>query len=370
MEVIPMDKSAKQTIKPMSDVRPSTPDAVRPAPHSSDNRDVSGAPAVFKRLLVALDASLLSEQVLELAMDVASACGAEVELIRVLDSSTTSHELVDPLDWQEERAESDAYLRAAAGRFEDRGIPVTWQTAQGAPAEEILRVARIEHMSLIALATHGVGHATRWTLGSTASKVLERAPCSVLLVPSQWKPAAGAVRRVLVPVDGSQRSESAIPVATRIAAERGSELILAHIAQEPQIATRILPSDEERGLIEQLRRRSATRARNYLAELRERTSHDAQAIDVRALSSASPALALLDFAEEIAADLVVVAAHGINNEPDCRFDSITARLLKNLRCPTLVVGEGADTRQTGRWSGSFVADGSDAAGAPAGAIRE
>jgi nucleotide-binding universal stress UspA family protein len=51
------------------------------------------------------------------------------------------------------------------------------------PADEIVSLAQREWMDLVVVATHGHGALARALVGSTASAVSRRAPCSVLLVP-------------------------------------------------------------------------------------------------------------------------------------------------------------------------------------------
>jgi nucleotide-binding universal stress UspA family protein len=316
--------------------------------------DIDRSRDVFQRLLVPLDTSTLSERVLELAADIAEIFRAEVVLLSVLSGSTRTHELIDPLDWEQERAASNKYLEEIAARFRARGIAVQVQTEFGSPAKEILRVARAREVGLIALATHGSGHATIWSLGSVASKVIEKAPCSVLLVPSDWESTRGRGLRVLVPIDGSQRAECAFAVATRIAAQDADELMLAHLIQEPQIATRTVPSNEERELISRLRELNTGRARSYLAETRERIAQDIKSVEVRTIVAPSPAVALLDLIAERETDLVVLAAQGRNFDSKYRFDGTASRMLANLRCPTMVIIGNDDRHRACRWSGSYV----------------
>jgi nucleotide-binding universal stress UspA family protein len=55
------------------------------------------------------------------------------------------------------------------------------------PADEIVGLAEREWMDLVVVATHGHGALVRALVGSTASAIARRAPCSVLLVPpSLW----------------------------------------------------------------------------------------------------------------------------------------------------------------------------------------
>ena len=53
------------------------------------------------------------------------------------------------------------------------------------PAEEIVRVAKDEQADLIVIGSRGLAGKTKSFLGSTASKVVTYAPCSVLVVKTQ-----------------------------------------------------------------------------------------------------------------------------------------------------------------------------------------
>ena len=54
--------------------------------------------------------------------------------------------------------------------------------AMGTPHVEIVRLAEEHEVDLIVIATHGRGFISHAILGSTAERVLRRAPCPVLIV--------------------------------------------------------------------------------------------------------------------------------------------------------------------------------------------
>jgi nucleotide-binding universal stress UspA family protein len=60
-------------------------------------------------------------------------------------------------------------------------VPVDLVVKRGMPAERIREVARDSHADLIVMSTHGTS-GTRYTLGSTAWKILQDVPCPVLLI--------------------------------------------------------------------------------------------------------------------------------------------------------------------------------------------
>jgi nucleotide-binding universal stress UspA family protein len=60
-------------------------------------------------------------------------------------------------------------------------VPVELVVTHGLPAERIAEVVMGSQADLIVMSTHGTT-GTRYTLGSTAWKILQDAPCPVLLM--------------------------------------------------------------------------------------------------------------------------------------------------------------------------------------------
>lgn len=88
---------------------------------------------------------------------------------------------------EEVLAEQEAAAQAAAaelaGQLEAVGLPATSAVSRGKPADEIVRVAREHSSDLIAVGTRGRAGLAAAFLGSTASAVLQHAPCSVFVGP-------------------------------------------------------------------------------------------------------------------------------------------------------------------------------------------
>ena len=60
------------------------------------------------------------------------------------------------------------------------GVRYEHRLAVGKPAEEIVRIARKEHVDLIVMGTHGRSGLGRLVMGSVAESVLRQAPCPVM----------------------------------------------------------------------------------------------------------------------------------------------------------------------------------------------
>jgi nucleotide-binding universal stress UspA family protein len=98
--------------------------------------------------------------------------------------------LVDPDQVADaDQAEAADYLGHLVDRLRGRGFTVERALAEGPPAEAILAEAGRVGADLIAMATHGRGGLGRLVFGSVSDEVVRHAPCPVLLVRVEDRPA-------------------------------------------------------------------------------------------------------------------------------------------------------------------------------------
>jgi nucleotide-binding universal stress UspA family protein len=139
---------------------------------------------VMKRVLVGLDGSARSSGVLDAAVSVASKQGARVILLRVVGLprdvpqdffKITDEPLVDVLRRRAKSYLDECMPKVPADLFGGIEIGV------GTPWEGICKMAQSLEAELIVVGSHGYSGWDR-LLGTTAAKVVNHAPCSVLVV--------------------------------------------------------------------------------------------------------------------------------------------------------------------------------------------
>jgi nucleotide-binding universal stress UspA family protein len=144
--------------------------------------------AKFQHLLVTLDGSPESREILPYARSMAEVSGCWITLLRVipphfpLSSPFTSHTThqFQGLDGEERSARGALEEEAAA--LKSDGFTVKVATIPGVPAAEgILEYATEHSVDVIAMATHGRGGVARLVLGSVADKVIRGGNFPVLL---------------------------------------------------------------------------------------------------------------------------------------------------------------------------------------------
>lgn len=146
----------------------------------------------YKKILVPLDGSPLSEQVLEDVKAVISTNkkGCLITLLRVVEPLLQDYLLdyvnVNEIESAKKRNVSDAkdYLVSIAEELTKVGMRVEVELiVDGSAAEAILDYAKSNNIDLIVMSTHGRSAVHRWIFGSVAQRVLRHSPVPVLIVP-------------------------------------------------------------------------------------------------------------------------------------------------------------------------------------------
>ena len=140
------------------------------------------------RMLVTLDGSSFSEEVLRPALDFAERTGARISLLEVVTRGGGLRKLLRPSDRSAEAAER--FLRDVRSQIPDTYGSVDVRVAEeGNAAAGIVRETRREEIDLVAMATHGRGGLRRLVLGSVAESVIRAAAVPVLLYRPLGAPA-------------------------------------------------------------------------------------------------------------------------------------------------------------------------------------
>ena len=295
---------------------------------------------MFDHILVPMDGSSLAECVLPHALAVARACEAQVTLLRVLERTQAAGPTrsVDPLDWHIRRAEARAYLDGLSARLQKAGLRTESTLLEGQAAERIIEFVRSHDVSLIILSSHGRSGLSEWNVSSIVQKIILRAYVPVMIVRA-YQPVASDLtglryRHMLIPLDGSQRAECALPLATTLARFHESELLLVHVVRRPEIVRRAPPTQEDVELANRLTERNRLEAVRYLENLQPRLPLD---VRTRVLVSDNAAATLHDLVEQEEADLVVLSAHGYSGRTKWPYGSMVVNFIAYGTTPLLIV---------------------------------
>jgi nucleotide-binding universal stress UspA family protein len=132
------------------------------------------------KILVAYDGSDGAKKALDQAARLAHN-GASVSVVSVAELLPQFGRAA-PMLVPEEDEERKRELREAKAALAGKGIDASIVERRGDAATMIIDEAEHEAAEVIVMGTRGLNTAQRWLLGSVSSKVVEHAPCNVMIV--------------------------------------------------------------------------------------------------------------------------------------------------------------------------------------------
>ncbi len=229
------------------------------------------------------------------------------------------------------REQAESLLQEAAGVAlkEEPSVRVSTELVTGAPAPVLLEQARGD-AELAVLGDRGLGGFSGLLVGSVAVQVASHSPVPVLVTrggPAQDGP-------VVVGVDGSPHSESAVECGFQEAEFRGAELLAVHCWTRPASTGPgdMLPLVYDAGEVSEDERRLLAEALSGHAERFPDVAVRREVVRERA------ARALVRLSEQ--AQLVVVGSRGRGGFTGLLLGSVSQQVLHHSHCPVLIVPRG------------------------------
>ena len=144
-------------------------------------------------------------------------------------------------------------------------------------------------------------------------------------------------KRILVPLDGSTRAESAIPVAARIARAYGASITLLRIAETPVEYGPYLapPASYAKEAIEA----DLARLKEYLGKAAQAEALAGIDVEVKALFGAV-APTIIAAAQAYHASLIVMCSHGYTGFKRWMLGSVADKIARHAPVPILILREG------------------------------
>ena len=205
------------------------------------------------------------------------------------------------------------------------------QIESSSPAKQIVDYADANDVDLVVMGTHGRRGVDRMLFGSVTEEVVRQAPCPAFTVRTDAEVVpAQAVRRILVPVDFSDASDTAVQHAKEIAFTYGAEIDLLHVVEEPFYPPAYGPDVETfptEDVVERVEKQLARMAEDDIGFEHVMVS----------ATTGSPSNEILNYIEENEVDLVVVATHGRTGLDHILLGSVAERVLRRSPIPVFVV---------------------------------
>jgi nucleotide-binding universal stress UspA family protein len=287
------------------------------------------------RLLACLDDGPDSDVILDQALAVAKGFDLSVAAARVIETARHPGTPADPIEWQVRRRKGLDHLDRLVTATERKGSTIERVLLAGPAAGELTGWAMDHGVTLMALGTRDP-RGDLPGLGGTARKVMESGAASLLLVPP-GREAIPPYRRILVPLDGSQRAESVVPLAARLARAHGAELVLAHVVPCLEALGDPPLKLSAHALHLRLAEQNERAVRDYLSALETQMWKEGLPVRAIVVPGGDPRRELLRLANNLRADLIIATSHGSGGMTGEPYGSVTHYLATHAPAPLLIV---------------------------------
>ncbi len=309
---------------------------------------------MYRQLVVPLDGSPAAEVAIQVAGYIARKSGARLHLVMVVPAHLPvtrigGSPVRDPaLDHALSRS-AQTYLQTVCDALDDargdarggaRGgvapLHVTWATVQGDITDAICAEARRVEADLVVVTPHGAG-ASVSGLGHVPKRLIRRLDVPLLICrfrdPAEAHKARGAFARILMPLDEFSARDAILSQALALGSRAGTEYTLLSVVATlvglmrpdaaPHTTSRRDAADERR----------APQFEPVVRALRER----GYAVTARATVLDQVHRAILRYAHQIGADLILLSSHGRRGLHRALYGSVAATVAERATSSVLVV---------------------------------
>lgn len=287
---------------------------------------------MYNRILVPVDGSRFSEEVIPYALGIARTTGAELTLLRVVEKEA-------------KKTEAQDYVQELAVRFGVTGHAVS---SRGDVAEDILDEGKRIPGTLVTVTSHGRGDRLNALLGSVARDVVRAGHLPVLVYRPSGDPDEHRdpvhITTVLLPLDGTKISETMQAEAAGWARALTARLLVVQVLPSD---TRIDPLLASYDVLEDtyVRRQARDLEREYGVEVDWEVLHG------------DPVTAITDYLKGRRDVLVVMATRGQPTLQAAVLGSVTSGLLHQAGVPIIVQAPVKAKQQVSAKTGTRSADG-------------
>jgi nucleotide-binding universal stress UspA family protein len=221
------------------------------------------------------------------------------------------------------------------------GVPVETAVLHGQPAAQLVEYLDTLEQPLVVMSSHGRSGFRRMALGSVTAQVVRAAHAPVMLVRVAEDGAGvevpGRIRRVLVPLDGSDFSEHALRATYELVTSKD---VAIHLLRVPEVAAypATMYGAASYETIETYMDAVQTEAERYLTGIADELKREHEGEVTWEVRQGAPAIAILEAAREFNADLIAMASHGRTGFRRFLMGSVAEEVLRDAHLPVLIVG--------------------------------
>jgi nucleotide-binding universal stress UspA family protein len=301
---------------------------------------------MVERIMLPLDGSELAERAIHYVRDLAAQLEAEVYLLHAC-----------PPEHKQYLRMHQMYLDDLAEEIKRR-IKLDWQPAGDPavstdvildePVNAIFEYIKQKSISIVALTDHASSGMRAWAMGSVADKVVRGAGIPVLLIHITEEYTAsiqkGSIRKIMLPLDGSDSSAMAIPYAVKLAKKLKAGIELFSMAQTiyaqtiymENVGGSVIGFGSNFDVIDAENKKFVDK---YLQGVAGEIQKEGINVTQNSLVARDAGVEILELEKKTQPDLVIMATRGRSNIARWALGSVAERVLHDGNTPILMVKE-------------------------------
>ncbi|MFC1958753.1 universal stress protein, partial [Chloroflexota bacterium] len=269
----------------------------------------------------------------------AGALNSEVDLVNVCEPKEGEYRNMHQLYIEKMAEQVRNHIKAYPTREASLAVRVKPVILDGDPAAEIIEYAEKNDISLVVMVSHGRSGIMPWAMGSTAVKVIQRISKPVLFIRASAlspKVSGGEMfSKILIPFDGSENGEAALPYVKELTKKLESEITLLQVVAPGQHVHTIGGLDYILFSEQQVETMKAE-AKRYLEKVGKKLA-DTKATIRPEVKTGNAAQEIIKFADETTTSLVAISTHGHSSAGRWTSGSVAHKVLQRGHIHLLLV---------------------------------
>ena len=199
------------------------------------------------------------------------------------------------------------------------------------PYEKIIQVADQENVSLIVMGKRGLGLKDDSSVGSNTLKVLQGSRVPVLAVKGKKTKTLPKIRKILVPLDISEKFSSALDYALSLVEQLGATVTVTYVEQLFSY-----PYEFPITILNEMRDMYDNQLKKKVEEISGQFENKLR-IKHKVVEAITPFLGIIRFAEREKSDLIIMNTHGRKGLKKLFLGSVAEKVIYEAPCSILAL---------------------------------
>ena len=230
--------------------------------------------------------------------------------------------------------ERETYLKSVVNKLQEDGFSASFTVRPGFIAQATRDLIEQNGIDLVVTSTRGKSGTENWITGGVSRKLIHEIDKPILLVTSSegMNGKLPQIKRLLVALDGSIKSEQVLPYARMLGKSFNCELVLMSVPAVPSVKNYRAAAD----VVETIRGKAVANMQKFLEAVAR--SLREEGLTVRTIVTGSmPARTIVETAQNEDADMIMITSRGRGGLDFILVGSVAQRIVENTEVPVFIV---------------------------------